>query len=194
MRRVAITGLGAVTPIGNSVESFWAGLKDGTCGIGPITRFDTAEYKVKVAAEVKGFDPLAYMEKGDARKFDRFCQFALAAAGQAVEDSGVCGTLPPERVGTYFGSGIGGIETFAQQQQALVSICQAPAREMRCCLSPSKLKLPICLCSSGYDCCFFPLGKGMPERSSVNQWVHGEHRGSYCALVVINGPIGANLL
>ncbi len=120
MRRVAITGLGAVTPIGNSVESFWAGLKAGTCGIGPITRFDTAEYKVKVAAEVKGFDPLAYMEKGDARKFDRFCQFALAAAGQAVEDSGVCGTLPPERVGTYFGSGIGGIETFAQQQQALV--------------------------------------------------------------------------
>ncbi len=120
MRRVVITGMGAVTPIGNDVPSFWEALKAGKCGIGPITKFDAAEYKVKVCAEVKDFDPLRYMDKGDARKFDLFCQYAMAAAGQAVEESGIVGTLEPERIGTYFGSGIGGIETFAAQQQALM--------------------------------------------------------------------------
>ncbi len=120
MKRVVITGMGAVTPIGNSVPEFWEGLKAGKCGIGPITKFDTADYKVKVAAEVKDFDPLHYMEKGDVRKYDLFCQYALAAAAQAVEESGVKGTLPPERIGTYFGSGIGGINTFSEQHQALL--------------------------------------------------------------------------
>ncbi len=120
MRRVVITGMGAITPIGNSVPEFWESLKAGRCGIGPITRFDTSDYKVKVAAEVREFDPLQYMEKGDVRKYDLFCQYALAAAGQAVEESGVKGTLPPERIGTYFGSGIGGISTFSEQHQALL--------------------------------------------------------------------------
>ena len=120
MNRVVITGMGAVTPIGNDVPSYWEALKSGTCGIGPITRFDTEEYKVKVAAEVKDFDPLQYMDKGDVRKYDLFCHYALAAATQAVEESGICGTLPPERIGTYFGSGIGGIGTFAEQQRALM--------------------------------------------------------------------------
>lgn len=120
MKRVVITGMGAVTPIGNDVPSFWEGLKAGTCGIGPITKFDTTEYKVHVAAEVKDFDPLLYMEKSDARKYDLFCQYALAAASQAVEESGIRGTLPPERIGTYFGSGIGGIGTFEEQHQALL--------------------------------------------------------------------------
>lgn len=120
MRRVVITGMGAITPIGNSVPEFWEGLKTGRCGIGPITRFDASDYKVKVAAEVKDFDPLQYMEKGDVRKYDLFCQYALAAAAQAVEESGIKGTLPPERIGTYFGSGIGGINTFSEQHQALM--------------------------------------------------------------------------
>ncbi len=120
MNRVVITGMGAVTPIGNDVTTFWEGLKAGRCGIGPITRFDTTEYKVHVAAEVKDFDPLQYMEKGDVRKYDLFCQYALAAAAQAVEGSGVLGTLPPERIGTYFGSGIGGIGTFEEQHKELL--------------------------------------------------------------------------
>lgn len=120
MRRVVITGMGAVTPIGNDVKSFWESLKAGRCGIGPITRFDAAEYKVHVAAEVKDFDPLQYMDKADLRKYDVFCQYALAAAAQAVEESGIRGTLPPERIGTYFGSGIGGIGTFEEQHQALL--------------------------------------------------------------------------
>lgn len=120
MKRVVITGMGAVTPVGNDVPSFWKSLKAGVCGIGPITKFDASGYKVHVAAQVKDFDPTLYMEKSDVRKYDLFCQYALAAATQAVEESGIKGTLPPERIGTYIGSGIGGISTFADQQQALL--------------------------------------------------------------------------
>lgn len=120
MRRVVITGLGCVTPIGNDVPTFWESLKNGKCGIGPITHFDTTDYKVKVAAEVKDFDPLQYMEKSEIRKFDVFCWYAMAAATQAVEESGIKDTLPPQRIGTYFGSGIGGMGTFAEEQKVLM--------------------------------------------------------------------------
>ena len=120
MRRVVITGLGCVTPIGNDVATFWESLKNGKCGIGPITHFDTTDYKVKVAAEVKDFDPLQYLEKSDLRKYDVFCWYAMAAATQAVEESGIQGTLEPQRIGTYFGSGIGGMKTFAEEQGVLM--------------------------------------------------------------------------
>ncbi len=120
MNRVVITGMGAVTPIGNDVDSFWQGLVSGKCGIGPITKFDTAEFKVKVAAEVKDFDPSRYMEKGELRKYDVFCQYALASAAQAVEKSKIQGTLPSEEIGVYFGSGIGGIGTFEEQQKLML--------------------------------------------------------------------------
>ena len=120
MRRVVVTGMGCVTPVGNDVPTFWESLKQGKCGIGPITHFDTADYKVKVAGEVKDFDPLQYMEKSEIRKFDVFCWYAMAAATQAVEESGIKDTLPPERIGTYFGSGIGGMSTFAQEQKVLM--------------------------------------------------------------------------
>ena len=120
MRRVVITGLGCVTPIGNDVPTFWESLKNVKCGIGPITHFDTTDYKVKVAGEVKDFDPLQYMEKSEIRKFDVFCWYAMAAATQAVEESGIKDTLPPQRIGTYFGSGIGGMSTFAEEQKVLM--------------------------------------------------------------------------
>ena len=120
MRRVVITGMGCVTPIGNDVPTFWESLKNGKCGIGPITHFDTTDYKVKVAGEVKDLDPLQYMEKSEIRKFDVFCWYAMAAATQAVEESGIKDTLPPERIGTYFGSGIGGMSTFAEEQKVLM--------------------------------------------------------------------------
>ena len=120
MRRVVITGMGCVTPIGNDVPTFWESLKNGKCGIGPITHFDATDYKVKVAAEVKDFDPLQYMEKSDLRKYDVFCWYAMAAATQAVEESGIQGTLEPQRIGTYFGSGIGGMKTFAEEQGVLM--------------------------------------------------------------------------
>lgn len=114
MFRVAITGLGAVTPVGNSVPEMWESIKAGKCGIGEITRFDTADFKVKVAAEVKNFDPSAVMEKSEIRKSDRFSQFAMASACEAVADSGLKSgeNIDAERFGVYFGSGIGGMETF----------------------------------------------------------------------------------
>ena len=118
-RRVVITGLGAVTPVGNDVETFWESLKAGKCGITKITKFDSSDYKAHVAAEVKDFDPLLYMDKGELRKNDLFAQFAMAAATQAVNDSEILGKIDPERFGVYFGSGIGGIQTFSNQMTML---------------------------------------------------------------------------
>ena len=88
-RRVVVTGMGAITPIGNSVEEFWNGIKEGKTGFGPITYFDTADYRCKLAAEVKDFDPAQYMDKKSARRMEQFCQFAVAAAGQAISDAGL---------------------------------------------------------------------------------------------------------
>ena len=120
MRRVAVTGLGAITPIGNDVSAFWEGLKSGKCGIAPITRFDTADFKAKLAAEVKDFDITAYMTKSEARKLDLFAQYAVAAATQAVSDSEIEGKVLPERFGVYFGSGIGGITTFSVELEKML--------------------------------------------------------------------------
>ena len=119
-RRVVVTGLGAVTSIGNDVNRFWEGLKYGKNGIGMISRFDTSEFKAKGAAEVKDFDPALYMEKSEIRKNDLFAQYAMAAASQAIEESGIIGKVDPYMIGTYMGSGIGGIGTFASEQTVLL--------------------------------------------------------------------------
>ncbi len=110
MRRVVITGLGVVSPVGIGLPSFWGGLTKGKSGIGEITRFDTTDFKVKIAAEVKDFDPLNYMDKFESKKTDLYTQFAIAAADEAMADSGL--KLKGERLGVYVGSGIGGIVTF----------------------------------------------------------------------------------
>ena len=115
IRRVVVTGMGAVSPVGNTVEESWRNLTGGVHGIGPITYFDTTEYKAKLAAQVKDFDPSAYMEKSEILRSDRYAQYAMAAACQAVEESGVIGTVEPERAAVYFGSGIGGIQTFTAE-------------------------------------------------------------------------------
>ena len=120
-RRVVVTGLGVISPIGNTVEECWKNMISGVHGIGPITLFDTTDYKAKVAAEVKDFDPRAYMDKTETLRSDRYAQFGLAAACQAVEESGVIGTLPPDRVAVYFGSGIGGIRTFTEEHTKLLN-------------------------------------------------------------------------
>lgn len=120
-RRVVVTGMGIISPVGNCVEDFWESLISGKHGIGSITRFDTADYKAKLAAEVKDFNARDYMEKADMLRSDLYAQFALASACQAVEQSGVIGTLPPERVAVYFGSGIGGIQTFTNELDKLRS-------------------------------------------------------------------------
>ena len=115
MKRVVITGMGCVTPVGCNVETFWNSLKNGVCGIDVITSFDTSDLKVKIAAQVKDFDASAYMEKSEIRRSDRFVQFAIGAASQAMEDSGIKDNIHPERLGVYFGSGIGGFDTFVRE-------------------------------------------------------------------------------
>lgn len=120
MNRVVITGMGVVSPLGNDVPSFWENLKTGQCGIGPITKFDTTQYKVKIAAEVKDFDPSAYMSKLDILHSDLYTQFAMVATCQAMADSGVEGTVAPERFGVYVGTGIGGISTFMSEHKKLL--------------------------------------------------------------------------
>lgn len=115
MRRVVVTGIGAVTPIGCTIENFWSSLKNGFCGIDTISRFDTEALRVKIAAEIRDFDPLLYMEKADVRKTDLFVQYALAAASMAVNDAGISGQIEPERLGVYFGSGVGGFEAFINE-------------------------------------------------------------------------------
>ena len=119
-RRVVVTGMGAITPIGNSVEEFWNGIKEGKTGFGPITYFDTADYRCKLAAEVKDFDPTQYMDKKSARRMEQFCQFAVAAAGQAIADAGL--TMEQEdayMVGCSVGSGIGSLQAMEREYDRL---------------------------------------------------------------------------
>lgn len=111
MRRVVVTGLGAVTPVGNNVADTWASLLAGKHGIGPITKFDTTDYKATLAAEVKGFDPLLTMDRSFVRRNDPFCLYAVAASVEAMEDAGLAGQIDPERLGVYFSSGIGGLSS-----------------------------------------------------------------------------------
>ncbi|MCC8195819.1 MAG: beta-ketoacyl-ACP synthase II [Ruminococcus sp.] len=120
LRRVVVTGLGAITPLGLNVSDTWEALKSGKNGIAPITQFDTENYKVKLAAEVKGFDPKEYLEVNEVLRTDRYAQFAVAAAEQAVTESGVKGTVEPERFAVIFGTGIGGIGTFEAEHTKLM--------------------------------------------------------------------------
>ena len=119
-RRVVVTGMGAITPIGNSVEEFWSGIKEGKTGFGPITYFDTADYRCKLAAEVKDFDPAQYMDKKSARRMEQFCQFAVAAAGQAIADAGlIMEQEDPYMVGCSVGSGIGSLQAMEREYDRL---------------------------------------------------------------------------
>ena len=119
-RRVVVTGMGAITPIGNSVEEFWNGIKEGKTGFGPITYFDTADYRCKLAAEVKDFDPAQYMDKKSARRMEQFCQFAVAAAGQAISDAGhTMEQEDPYMVGCSVGSGIGSLQAMEREYDRL---------------------------------------------------------------------------
>lgn len=120
LKRVVVTGMGAITPLGNSVKETWEGMLEGRNGIGPITSFDTTNYKAKLAGEVKNFDPLRYMEKAETLRTDRYAQFAVAAADEAVNESGIRGSVDPERFAVYFGAGIGGITTFETEHTKLM--------------------------------------------------------------------------
>ena len=120
--RVVITGIGAVSSVGNNVPDLWAALLAGKSGIGPVTRFDTTAYRTRIAGEIKGFQITQYMTEKEARRLDLFCQYAMAAAAEAVKDSGLdLAKADRDRIGVLVGSGIGGILTFEEQVTRLVA-------------------------------------------------------------------------
>lgn len=142
-RRVVVTGLGAITPIGNNVEEFWNGLKEKKVGIGPITYFDTAEYKVRLAAQVKDFDPKKYMDPKTAKRMEQFCQFAVIAAKEALEDAGIdMANEDPFRVGVSVGSGIGSLQSIEREYKKLLD--KGPGR-----VNPLLVPLMICNMAAG---------------------------------------------
>jgi 3-oxoacyl-[acyl-carrier-protein] synthase II len=121
LKRVVVTGLGAITPLGNSVDQYWENLINGVSGAAPITRFDTTNFKTKFACEVKDFDPTAYLDRKEVRKMDLFAQYAMAAAEQAFQDSGLdLEKVDPDLAGVIWGAGIGGIITFMDEVRAYV--------------------------------------------------------------------------
>lgn len=156
LRRVVVTGIGVVSPVGNTLDETWNNLVNGVNGIASITLFDAKDYKAKVAGEVKNFEPRDYMSKQEILRSDRFSQLAMAAAVQAVEESGVIGTVAPDRIGVYFGSGIGGINTMTKEHQKLID--KGPGR-----VSPYMVPMMIANMAAGmiairYNC----QGAAMP--------------------------------
>ncbi len=116
LKRVVVTGLGALTPIGNNIEEYWEGLKNGKSGCAPITYFDAEKFKTRFACEIKNFDPLQHFDRKEARKLDRFAQYALVSSDEAIEDAGInLDEVDKFRVGVIWGAGIGGLETFQDE-------------------------------------------------------------------------------
>ena len=141
-RRVVVTGMGAISPVGKGVEENWRNLVDGVNGIDEITLFDTTDFKAKLDGEVKDFNPRDYMDKSDVLKTDRYAQFAIAAAKEAVEMSNIIGSVDPERLAVYFGTGIGGMATFVKEHNTLLK--RGPSR-----VSPFFVPMMIANMSSG---------------------------------------------
>jgi len=167
LRRVVITGVGAVTPVGNSAEEFWAALIQGKSGIGPITRFDASPLPTKIAGELKGFDPLRYMDKKDDRKFDPFLKYAIACAAMAVEDAGLnVERVDRTRFGVLVGSGIGGITTLLETHKILLE--KGPDR-----VSPFFIPMLIVNMASGLISMRF--GAKGPNSSIVTACATGNH-------------------
>jgi 3-oxoacyl-[acyl-carrier-protein] synthase II len=166
-RRVVITGVGAVTPVGNTAEEFWAGLIQGKSGIGPITRFDATLLPTRIAGEVKGFDSLRYIDKKDDRKFDPFLKYAIACAVMAVEDAGLnVERVDKTRFGVPVGSGIGGISTLLESHKVLLE--KGPDR-----VSPFFIPMLIINMASGLISMRF--GAKGPNSSVVTACATGNH-------------------
>jgi 3-oxoacyl-[acyl-carrier-protein] synthase II len=166
-QRVVITGAGAVTPVGNTAEEFWAALLQGTSGIGPITRFDTTGFATRIAGEVKGFEPLKYIDKKEDRKLDPYLKFALACAVMAVEDAGLdVARVDPTRFGVLVGSGIGGITTLLDSHDVLNA--KGPDR-----VSPFFIPMLIINMASGLISMRF--GAKGPNSSVVTACATGNH-------------------
>src|SRR3989449_6192525 len=120
MRRVVVTGLGAVTPVGNTADEFWSALLQGRSGVGPITKFDATDYPTRIAGEVKNFDPLDFVDKKEARRLDPFLQYAIASAAMAVQDAALdTDRIDGSRFGVLIGSGIGGVTALPHHHPGL---------------------------------------------------------------------------
>ncbi len=166
-RRIVITGIGAVTPVGNTAEEFWGALLQGKPGIGPITRFDATDFPTRIAGEVKGFDPLKYIDKKDDRKFDPFLKYAIACAVMAVEDAGLnVERVDGTRFGVLVGSGIGGITTLLETHKVLLE--KGPGR-----VSPFFIPMLIINMASGLISMRF--GAKGPNSSVVTACATGNH-------------------
>ena len=151
MRRVVVTGMGAITPIGLGVEEFWQGVKESKVGIGPITQFDTTDFKVKIAAEVKGFVGKDYMDAKAAKRMERFSQFAVAASKEAIEQAGLdMEKEDPYRVGTAIGSGIGSLQTIERNERRMIE--KGPGR-----MEPLVIPMMISNMASGNVSIYFGL-------------------------------------
>lgn len=121
LRRVVVTGLGALTPIGNTIQEYWEGLKNGVSGAAPITHFDASKFKTQFACEIKNFNVTDFIDRKEARKLDKFAQYAVVASDEAIVDSKLdVEKLDKDRVGVIWGAGIGGLETF--QDEVLISV------------------------------------------------------------------------
>jgi 3-oxoacyl-[acyl-carrier-protein] synthase II len=167
MRRVVVTGVGAVTPVGNTAEEFWAALIQGKSGIGPVTRFDASPLPTRIAGELKGFDPLRYIDKKDDRKLDPFLKYAIACAAMAVEDAGLnVERVDRTRFGVLVGSGIGGITTLLETHKVLLE--KGPDR-----VSPFFIPMLIINMASGLISMRF--GARGPNSSVVTACATGNH-------------------
>jgi 3-oxoacyl-[acyl-carrier-protein] synthase II len=165
-RRVAITGLGVVTPIGLSTEEFWQSLVHGKNGIGPITAFDASQYSVRIAGQVNGFDAASFMDRKEMRRTDRFTHFAYKAALEAVEDSGIAALVSAEQIGVLVGSGIGGVSTWEDQHRKMIE--GGPGR-----VSPLFVPMMIIDTASGFIS--MKLGFKGPNFATVSACASGAH-------------------
>ena len=166
-RRVVVTGMGAITPIGNNVAEFWKGIQDGKCGIDEITLFDTSDYKVKLAGEVKGYNAEDYFDKRQAKRLDRFSQFGIIAAKEAWKDSGLDAKKEDmERVGVILGSGIGGLGTIEKDNKILQD--KGPDR-----LSP--MYIPMCIVNMAAGNVAIELGAKGESIAMVTACASGTH-------------------
>ncbi|MEX2393409.1 MAG: beta-ketoacyl synthase N-terminal-like domain-containing protein, partial [Actinomycetota bacterium] len=179
-RRVAVTGVGVVSPLGTGTEATWKALVSGESGAGPVTKFDVTDFGTKIACEVKDFEPTDFMEQRDARRSDRFSQYAVASAVQAVEQAGWTSSVPYDgaRVGVVVGSGIGGIETLETQHKVLLE--RGPSK-----MSP--FTVPLLMVNGASGSIAMRFGLHGPNYSPVSACASGAHSIGEAANLIRHG-------
>ncbi len=181
-RRVVITGFGAVTPIGSNVKEFWDSLVEGKSGVDRITVFDPTDFPVRIAGEVKEFDPATFMDRKEVRRTDRFTQLAYKAALESIEDSGIDVSSNSERIGVLIGSGIGGVGTWEEQHKRLYE--GGPGR-----VSPLFIPMMIIDTASGFVS--IKLGAKGPNFSTVSACASGAHAIGFAREIIASGMADA---